>query len=275
MTLWLSLLVAYVGFSVNINGQIPVDPNSCPGDRHQAWLDTSVKDSQNSRYCAEGSPPGALNSVTDPRDPYVSLTTLAAPKDARKAYERAKKEMGKKTPDLAKAAGELERAVGLYPAYAAAWHLFGITRMVLGETARATEAFQRAIAADANYDRPYLSLANLELSQSRFAEAAALTDRLIQLNPSLTEAHYFRAWAHAYLGHRATARESISTILKRGEEERFPEVHALLAFFYAAEGKADLAAAEYRRLVELRPNSAVADATRRELEERKALELVK
>ena len=98
MTLWLSLLVAYVGFSVNINGQIPVDPSSCPGDRHQAWLDTSVKDSQNSLYCGEGSPPGALNSVTDPRDPYVSLTTLAAPKDARKAYERAKKEMGKKTP---------------------------------------------------------------------------------------------------------------------------------------------------------------------------------
>src|SRR5262249_947386 len=53
----------------------------------------------------------------------VSLTSLAAPKEARQAYEKGKKAAAEKRLDEAVEA--LNRAVQLYPKYSLAWYLLG------------------------------------------------------------------------------------------------------------------------------------------------------
>ncbi|MCW8138610.1 MAG: hypothetical protein KIT58_06875, partial [Planctomycetota bacterium] len=53
----------------------------------------------------------------------ISATTLHAPKNAQKAFEKGMKEASKKKLD--KAQKELETAVSLYPEYAVAWQALG------------------------------------------------------------------------------------------------------------------------------------------------------
>ena len=52
----------------------------------------------------------------------ISVTSMAAPKDAMRAYEKAQKI---KTEKPAEAEKELNKAVQLYPQFAAAWTLLG------------------------------------------------------------------------------------------------------------------------------------------------------
>lgn len=200
----------------------------------------------------------------------VSFTDLAAPKDAKRAYEKAAQEMLKKRPDFARAARELEKAVRLYPRYAAAWHLLGTARLSLSDLAGARQALQQALALNPRYDRPYLFLAMLELDLARFTEAVGAADQALRLNPSLMEAHFYRAMACYHLGQRAAARESILVIVRNGEDKLYPWVHALLGDIHLLEGNLDQAAAEYRRLLELEPNTFRAGVVRKGLEELEA-----
>ena len=89
----------------------------------------------------------------------VSFASLNAPKKARKAYEKATKELRKTKVKYSKVIKELEKAVKLYPKYASAWHLLGTTRLQLKDEGGARKAFQQAIESDSKYVRPYLSLA--------------------------------------------------------------------------------------------------------------------
>jgi Tfp pilus assembly protein PilF len=203
---------------------------------------------------------------------YVSFTTLAAPKEARKAYERASREAGKKTPNLVKISQELERALSLYPQFAAAWYFLGGTLLERDDIDGARRAFERAVAADPRFPNPYVSLAAIELKSRHFAEAARLADSALRLDPRLTEAHYYSVLANMALHNPNRAKQSIDVILETGEDRRYPEVHALLAEIHVAAGDRAAAAAEYRRLLELDPGSTSSSLARQRLAEWKAQE---
>ncbi len=102
----------------------------------------------------------------------VSFTTLAAPKNAERAYEKARRNLTRKKPRVSTAARELTTAVALYPQFAAAWYLLGETRLALRQNEAAREAFLRALGADPKYPSPYAPLALMELEVGRFREAA-------------------------------------------------------------------------------------------------------
>ena len=81
----------------------------------------------------------------DPTDgTTVSLNSLAAPKKARDAYAKAKKELAKEKGNPSKAAKELQKAVKIFPEFASAWELLGEARLALGDEAGAREAFLEA-----------------------------------------------------------------------------------------------------------------------------------
>ncbi len=84
----------------------------------------------------------------------TSVTSLAAPKKARKAYQRAVKEVRKKNANHEKAAGELKKATGLYPEYASAWELLGQIRLAQSDEPGARQAFESAVAGDPQYIQP-------------------------------------------------------------------------------------------------------------------------
>jgi len=94
----------------------------------------------------------------------ISATTLMAPKDARKAYEKAQEAVKKgKTADAEK---EFDKAVGAYPQFAAAWYERGLLHEKQNEIDEARKCYSQALTADPKLISPYLRLAQFSAQQS-------------------------------------------------------------------------------------------------------------
>jgi hypothetical protein len=76
----------------------------------------------------------------------VSATTLQAPKEAQKAFEKAKKAIDKMKYDEARP--HLEKAVADYPQFAVAWTELGKCFQMARDLPQARAAFEKAIQAD-------------------------------------------------------------------------------------------------------------------------------
>ncbi len=176
----------------------------------------------------------------------VSFSALSAPKKARKAYEKATKELRKKKVKYSKVIKELEKAVKLYPKYATAWHLLGTTRLQLEDEEGARKAFRQAIESDSKYVRPYLSLAMLEGEKNRWQEVARLVDRVLELNPYISQAHYLRAMANFKLGKLDLAEQSIYEYRKHEPSKQSPQSFFLAGAIFASKSEYGSAATEFR-----------------------------
>lgn len=208
-------------------------------------------------------------------DPTVSSTTLKAPKEAQKAFEKGVKETRGDKPKWDKAAKELAKAVELYPQFAEAWYELGEVRLRQEDVANAKEAFQHAIEADANFQKPYAPLSLIELKQGSKEEAARLADKAVSLNPGLTEAHFYAAMAHFMLGHTDRAGEAALMVKKQGGETSYPRVLVILGDYFAQKEDFPTSAQHYQQYVELEPNSPMAEQARKRLEEWKAMGMIK
>ena len=206
-----------------------------------------------------------LHSMKPPEIGTVSLKTLAAPKDARKAYEKAGKELQKENPNFSKASKELTKAVEIYPEFATAWYFLGNVRLAQQDRPAASEAFKEAKAADSEYANPYLSLALMALEEERWKEASDLSTQVLVLNPRLTEAHYFNALANSSLGRFNIAEESALVVLDSNKGETYPLVYYVLGFAESQKGNFPSAAARYRSLLEIRPEGSFAGKLKEQL----------
>ena len=207
----------------------------------------------------------------------VSATSLAAPKQARKAYEKALKELRKKDPKSRKpekAIGQLEKAVAEYPEYAAAWSLLGRTRLSINDKEGAREAFDKATKADPKYLGPYIPLLRMELAEKRWAEVNLVSERLLSLNPHMTDVQYYRAVAAFNLGKMDLAEDLVLDIQSGEGSERFPGTHRLLGLIHARQGNFPLAATAYRDFLAAQPLGPVAKDLRRQLTEWEALGVI-
>ena len=208
-------------------------------------------------------------------DGLVSVTSLAAPRAARKAYERASREAGRNKPNLARVAAFLETAVALYPSFAGAWYCMGRVRLALNDADGARRAFEAALSADPRFPYAYPPLAAMELRARHYAEAAKLADLALTLDYKLMDAHYCRALANTILRRHEEARQSIQTILDSHNERQYPGVHAMLAVMLITESNFEAAANEYRRFLDFDPGSPAAAAARDFLSSGHAAALVK
>ncbi len=207
----------------------------------------------------------------------VSATSLAAPKQARKAYEKALKELRKrdaKSRKPKKAIKELEKAVAEYPEYAAAWTLLGRTRLAVNDTEGAREAFDKATKADPKYLSPYIPLLRMELNEERWAEVNLVSERLLSLNPHMTEVQFYRAVAAFNLGKMDLA-EDLALGIQSGEGgKKFAGTHRLLGMIHARQGNFPLAATAYRDFLAAQPMGPTAKDLRRQLTEWEALGVI-
>ena len=129
----------------------------------------------------------------DTRPSFVSFTTLAAPKPARKSYEKGRRAAA--ADNLDAAARHLEQAVELYPDYAAAWALLGRVRVHAGRNVDAARALRRSVEIDSKYLEPYPYLAYLAVIESDWPEVVRLGDEMIAVNSLFTLGHYYRGYA--------------------------------------------------------------------------------
>lgn len=205
----------------------------------------------------------------------ISMTTLAAPKDAKKAYEKAFKETQKKKPNLERASKELEKAVEEYPEYAAAWHLLGRVRISLDQNEGAREAFEKAVEADSKYLNPYGPLVRMALQDGRWDDAAQLSNRVLQLDPYQTEFQYYHAVSSYNMGRIEAAEKSVMAVQSSKDAHRFPETMQLLGMIHARQGKFQTAADEFRSFLTAQPNSPMAGQIQQQLTEWEALGVIK
>lgn len=216
-----------------------------------------------------------LSPIAKAEGTLLSVLTLSAPKEARKRYEKARKELSKPEPDATGAARELEKAVEQYPQFAAAWTSLGEARVRMNDLAGARAALERAIAAEPKYVPPYVTVALIELQQKRFEETVRAAERALELIPDLAEAHFYRAAALVSLGRLDDAEASLKAVQASGEAERYPRSHFLLGNVLASRGNISGAAEEFRLYLKLEPGARAAAAVREQLDRWEAEGLIK
>jgi tetratricopeptide (TPR) repeat protein len=142
----------------------------------------------------------------------LSNTSASAPKDAMKAFEKARQEVQELKPD--KARGDLQKAVQIDPQFAEAWFQLGkIQRKTSPQDARTS--FVNATKADPQYVPPYEQLAELAAVDSKWQDVADNIDHALQLDPAGTpQVWYYDAVAKYNLGKateaEASARKSLA-----------------------------------------------------------------
>ena len=180
------------------------------------------------------------------KESFVSITTLAAPKPARKAYKKATKEMNKREPDIDVAARHLGQALDEYPEYAAAWTLLGRVRRRAGDKPRAQEALQKSIELDPMYLEPYPQLAHMAAEKKDWGEVLRLSKAMLKINPYFPLGHYYKGSALLKQGDVKGAEKALRDALGVPDALLFPESHYMLGEVYRTENDITLAAREYR-----------------------------
>jgi len=204
----------------------------------------------------------------------ISMTSLLAPKDARKAYDKALQDLKKEKP--ADAGKELRKAVENYPNYAAAWYELGQIQEQNQDLEQARQSYAKAMAADAKFISPYLRLAEMEGKAEDWTALADTTSRLLKLDAvDYPMAYFYNATAYLNLGQFDTAEKSARAGEKLDTPHRFPRLEQVLAMILARKKDYAGAVAHLRSYLLLAPDAEDAARMKKELAELERLSGVK
>ena len=144
----------------------------------------------------------------------ISVTSMAAPKDAMRALEKAQKIKAQKPAEAEK---ELAKAVKIYPQFAAAWTLLGDLHREHNDFNTARTDYAQAIAADPQFVNPSYGLAMMAAQEKKWDDTIRLTEQVIKLNSAAYPLAYFLSAAANYnLQKFAPAEESAKKIQEPG-----------------------------------------------------------
>jgi Tfp pilus assembly protein PilF len=158
----------------------------------------------------------------------ISMTSMAAPKDASQAFEKAARAY--ENEKLSDAERELSKAVRIYPQYAAAWSLLGDIHQQHGQLAQAREEYMHALAADPQYVNPSFGMALVSMQEKKWQDAVQFTGQVIQLNAfAFPNAYFYNAVANYNLKKFEVAEESARRFKSLDADHRHPDVYLLLS----------------------------------------------
>lgn len=194
----------------------------------------------------------------------VSTTTLAAPANAAKAFEKGMSAMREQRWDAA--AGELAKAVAAYPKFAAAWFELGVLRQSRNDLAGAAGAWKEALKSDPKYVKPYEGLVALTERQQNWAEAEKYSRDWIQLDPEdFPAAYLYNAVANARLNNVEQAELAARQGLRLDKEQKFPRLSYVLGLILMQKHEFSESAKCFRTYLQLAPNAKDAAIVREEL----------
>jgi tetratricopeptide (TPR) repeat protein len=179
----------------------------------------------------------------------VSVTSLSAPSDARKAFRNAQEHVAAKRP--AEAEKEFARAVKLYPKYAEAWQEWGSVALALNRPAEARKVFLQSIASDAAFAKPYLSLTRLSAVEKNWQDVVEKAGALLQLNsPESAQAYYYRAVAYYNLDNNDKAFDDAQQAVKLDTAHTVPLAEQMLGVLFSMRGDHKAAAEQFRNYIQ-------------------------
>jgi len=194
----------------------------------------------------------------------VSATTLAAPSNARKAFEKGEAALRDRHWDAAEKA--FNKAVAEYPKFAIAWFEIGLLRQNKNDTVGAVKAWQASLAADPKYVRPYESLAALAQRLNDWTDAEKYSHDWIQVDPeAFPMAYLYSAVAEANLNKLEEAEAAARHGLRLDKDHKIARLNYVLGLLLMQKHENAESAKFLRTYLELAPNAADALAVRAEL----------
>lgn len=196
----------------------------------------------------------------------VSASTLGAPKEARKAYERGLQFIKKsKSEDAAK---EFEKAVQIYPQHAEAWFELGRIQIERGQTEVARQSFSQSIQSDPKYVLPHVQLSLLALQAKQWKELAYLSDRGMRLDSfDYPQLFLFNAVANYNLHHFDVAERSLKQAIRLDTQHRFPDIIRLNGLILVLHKDYQAAVDQFQQYLKASPDAEEAAAVRKQLAE--------
>jgi tetratricopeptide (TPR) repeat protein len=194
----------------------------------------------------------------------VSTTTLQAPSNARKAYERGLEAMRAEKWDAA--AAEFGKAVKVYPKFAVAWYQLGLARQSRNNAAGAVEAWKEAQKNDPRYVKPYENLTLAADRRGDWAESEKYSHLWIQLDPEdFPGAYLFNAVANARLNKPEEAERTAREGLRLDKDQKIPRMSYVLGLILMVKKEYVESAKCFRKYLELAPNANDAAIVRQQL----------
>jgi tetratricopeptide (TPR) repeat protein len=206
-----------------------------------------------------------LHRLANVQGSTISLTTAAAPKSARKDYEKGIQlaEKGK----FEEAEKRFLEATDVYPKFAAAWFALGQVQQRENKPAEARKSYEAAIGADKKFVSPYDQLALLSAQGGNWEEAVKYSKTVIELNPvEFPSAFWYNAIANYNLKNTGEAEKSVKALLKVDTRHRYPQAESMLAQFAVNRGEYAEAATHLRAYLALAPNAKDAATLKAELQ---------
>lgn len=162
----------------------------------------------------------------------TSATTMMAPKDAKKAFEKAKNALKKnKTQEARK---ELETAVSLHPKFAEAHYELAQLQLMAKNNEAARAGYEKAIESDPKFISPYLGIASLEAQQQKWDAVKAMTEKVLQMNRyDFPAAYFYGAVASYNLRDPEAAEKLCRGGIEIDQYHRIPKMSHLLGILLA------------------------------------------
>ncbi len=196
----------------------------------------------------------------------VSMTSMMAPKDAKKAYEKGLDALKKKKAEDAEK--EFQKAVASYPKYADAWFRLGMLQLDQKNVEAARTSFTQAIAADPKLVTPYVEMAILDARDAKWKEVADSTGKAIRLDPvDFPVAYYFDALANYNVQNYEAAEKSARQLQKLDTQHRYPLADRILASVLADRKDYSGAAQQMRNYLKFAGTNKDADEVRGQLQQ--------
>ena len=196
----------------------------------------------------------------------ISLTTMQAPGGARKAFDKAQKDVSKH--NLKDAEKELTKAVQEYPKFASAWALLGMIHQDFQQNDQAASDYQQAIAADPQYAKPYFGLAVMAANQKNWKETVRLTEQVNRLAPlAYPEAYFFSGVGSYNLGNMDDAEKNLRRFLSLDKDHRRPAAALYLGDILARKQDFAGAAEQAKAYLAAEPNAPNSESIRAKVKE--------
>lgn len=193
--------------------------------------------------------------------PTVAASDFNIPKRAVKQFDKATDLMARQ--EWKKAIDQFNRALSLYPQYAAAYNNLGVAYARLGDRVGERSALQRAVSLNDHFAPALVNLAKMAIVDRDFPTAENLLDKASAINPA--DSHTLLLLANVELldGHYD---EAIANCRKVHSLAGFHAlVHYVAARAFERKNQTSEAIAELRNFLSEDPYGPRSDAARKEL----------
>lgn len=201
----------------------------------------------------------------------ISATSAAAPRKARKDYEKGLS-LEKKSA-WTPAQRRFQSAVDLYPKYAAAWVELGRMQMKQDHVDDAQLSLQKAVAADSRFLPPYYLLIAIAATRGKWQDLADNTGQVLSLDPvSFPQYWFLNSAANYNLRKLDLAEKSAIRGLESDVQHRWPRLELVLGLTLARKHDYHGAVEHIRKFLTVAPGDVNAEVAQQQLKRLEALE---